>query len=135
MTLLSLGLEARSWLGWQVPIITDDAHGKARIDDVPPEKLEACLAEGVIPVVAGFQGVDRAGRLATLGRGAGDLSAVAIAAALKADRCDIYTDVDGVYTTDPRIEERARRLEKISYEEMLEMASLGARVLQSRSVE
>jgi aspartate kinase len=121
MTLRNLGHHACSWLGWQVPIITDDAHGKARIDEVSPEKLEAALAAGEIP--------------ATLGRGAGDLSAVAVAAALRADRCDIYTDVDGVYTTDPRIESRARRLEKISYEEMLEMASLGARVLQSRSVE
>ena len=135
MTLRNLGHHAKSWLGWQVPIITDDAHGKARIDEVAPEKLEAALAGGEIPVVAGFQGVDRQGRLATLGRGAGDLSAVAVAAALRADRCDIYTDVDGVYTTDPRIEERARRLARISYEEMLEMASLGARVLQSRSVE
>jgi aspartate kinase len=135
MTLRNLGHDARSWLGWQVPILTDDAHGKARIDEVAPEKLEASLAAGEIPVVAGFQGVDRQGRLATLGRGAGDLSAVAVAAALRADRCDIYTDVDGVYTTDPRIEARARRLPKISYEEMLEMASLGARVLQSRSVE
>ncbi len=135
MTLRNIGHHARSWLGWQVPIITDDAHGKARIDDVSPDKLEAALAAGEIPVVAGFQGVDRQGRLATLGRGAGDLSAVAVAAALRADRCDIYTDVDGVYTTDPRIEERARRLGRISYEEMLEMASLGARVLQSRSVE
>jgi aspartate kinase len=135
MTLRNLGLHARSWLGWQVPIVTDDAHGKARIDEVAPEKLEAALAAGEIPVVAGFQGIDRQGRLATLGRGAGDLSAVAVAAALKADRCDIYTDVDGVYTTDPRIEERAKRLPRISYEEMLEMASLGARVLQSRSVE
>src|SRR5215469_16208874 len=135
MTLRNIGHNARSWLGWQVPIVTDDSHGKARIDDVAPDKLEAALAAGEIPVVAGFQGVDRQGRLATLGRGAGDLSAVAVAAALRADRCDIYTDVDGVYTTDPRIEERARRLARISYEEMLEMASLGARVLQSRSVE
>jgi aspartate kinase len=135
MTLRNLGVDAKSWLAWQIPIITDDAHGKARIDDLPPEKLEDCLAEGVVPVVAGFQGIDRRGRLATLGRGAGDLSAVAVAAALRADRCDIYTDVDGVYTTDPHIVERARRLPKISYEEMLEMAALGARVLQSRSVE
>ena len=135
LTLRNLGCNARSWLGWQVPIITDDAHGKARIDDVPPEKLAAALEAGEIPVVAGFQGVDRQGRLSTLGRGAGDLSAVAVAASLHADRCDIYTDVDGVYTTDPRIEERAQRLPKISYEEMLEMASLGAKVLQSRSVE
>ncbi len=136
MTLRNLGHHARSWLGWQVPGSSpDDAHGKARIDEVSPDKLQAALAAGEIPVVAGFQGVDRQGRLATLGRGAGDLSAVAVAAALRADRCDIYTDVDGVYTTDPRIEERARRLGRISYEEMLEMASLGARVLQSRSVE
>ena len=136
ITLRNLGLEARSWLGWQVPILTDDAHGRARIDEVPPEKLEACLAAGVIPVIAGFQGIDRAGRLSTLGRGAGDLSAVAVAAAAEeADRCDIYTDVDGVYTTDPRIEARARRLGRISYAEMLEMASLEAKVLQSRSVE
>jgi aspartate kinase len=135
LTLRNLGCNARSWLGWQVPIITDDAHGKARIDEVPPEKLAAALEAGEIPVVAGFQGVDRQGRLSTLGRGAGDLSAVAVAASLHADRCDIYTDVDGVYTTDPRIEERAKRLPRISYEEMLEMASLGAKVLQSRSVE
>ena len=135
MTLRNMGRSAKSWLAWQIPIITDDAHGRARIDDVDPAKLHACLDAGEIPVVAGFQGVDRQGRLATLGRGAGDLSAVAVAAALRADRCDIYTDVDGVYTTDPRIEERARRLSKISYEEMLEMASLGARVLQGRSVE
>src|SRR5215831_5757505 len=134
MTLRNLGHYAKSWLAWQVPIITDDAHGKARIDDVAPEKLEAALAGGEIPVVAGFQGVDRQGRLATLGRGAGDTSAVAVAAALQADRCDIYTDVDGVYTTDPRIVPRARRLEKVAYEEMLEMASLGAKVLQTRSV-
>ncbi len=135
MTLRNIGVASRSWLAWQIPVITDEAHGKARIEEVKPEKLEICLADGVIPVVAGFQGVDRHGRLATLGRGAGDLSAVAVSAALRADRCDIYTDVDGVYTTDPRIEERARRIPKISYEEMLEMASLGARVLQSRSVE
>ena len=135
MTLRNLGCHARSWLGWQVPIITDDAHGKARIDEVAPEKLEAALAGGEIPVVAGFQGVSPEHRVTTIGRGGGDTSAVAVAAALKADRCDIYTDVDGVYTTDPRIEARARRLARISYEEMLEMASLGARVLQSRSVE
>jgi aspartate kinase len=135
MTLRNMGHHGRSWLAWQIPIVTDDSHGRARIDDVSPGKLEAALAAGEIPVVAGFQGIDRDGRLATLGRGAGDLSAVAVAAALRADRCDIYTDVDGVYTTDPRIEERAQRLPRISYEEMLEMASLGARVLQGRSVE
>ncbi len=135
MTLRNLGLRARSWLGWQVPILTDGAHGRARIDDIPPEKLGAAMDTGEVAVIAGFQGVTRDGRIATLGRGGSDTSAVAIAAALGAVRCDIYTDVDGVYTTDPRIEEKARRLPKISYEEMLEMASLGARVLQSRSVE
>jgi aspartate kinase len=135
MTLRNMGLPARSWLGWQIPIVADDAHGRARIDDVPPEKLAAALDAGEIAVVAGFQGVTRDGRIATLGRGGSDTSAVAIAAALKAERCDIYTDVDGVYTTDPRIESKARRLAKISYEEMLEMASLGAKVLQTRSVE
>jgi aspartate kinase len=135
MTLRNIGVHARSWLAWQIPIVTDDRHGRARIDEVEPDKLLAAMAREEVPVVAGFQGVDREGRLSTLGRGAGDLSAVAVAAALKADRCDIYSDVDGVYTTDPRIEKRARRLAKISYEEMLEMASLGARVLQSRSVE
>jgi aspartate kinase len=135
MTLRNMGYHGKSWLAWQIPIVTDDAHGKARIDEVDPAKLEAALAAGEIPIVAGFQGIDRQGRLATLGRGAGDLSAVAVSAALRADRCDIYTDVDGVYTTDPKIEERARRIPKISYEEMLEMASLGAKVLQSRSVE
>src|SRR5690349_8847384 len=135
MTLRNMGVSARSWLGWQVPIIADDAHGRARIDDIPPEKLAAALDAGEVAVVAGFQGVTRDGRLATLGRGGSDTSAVAVAAALKAERCDIYTDVDGVYTTDPRIEGKARKLAKISYEEMLEMASLGAKVLQTRSVE
>ncbi len=135
MTLRNMGLNARSWMGWQVPIITDEAHGRARIDEVPPEKLSAAMDAGEIAVIAGFQGVDREGRIATLGRGGSDTSAVAIAAAVGASSCDIYTDVDGVYTTDPRIEGRARRLSKISYEEMLEMASLGAKVLQTRSVE
>jgi aspartate kinase len=134
MTLRNMGLRARSFLGWQVPIVTDEAHGKARIDDIPPENLEKAFAEGEIAVIAGFQGVTRAGRIATLGRGGSDTSAVAIAAAVKG-ACDIYTDVDGVYTTDPRIEEKARKLAKVSYEEMLEMASLGAKVLQTRSVE
>ncbi len=134
MTLRNMGLNARSWMGWQVPIITDDAHGKARIDDIPPEKLGAALDAGEIAVIAGFQGVDRQGRIATLGRGGSDTSAVAIAAAV-GGACDIYTDVDGVYTTDPRIEQKARKLARISYEEMLEMASLGAKVLQTRSVE
>ena len=134
MTLRNMGLRAKSWLGWQIPIITDDAHGRARIDEVPPEKLSAAMDAGEIAVIAGFQGVTRDGRIATLGRGGSDTSAVAIAAALGAP-CDIYTDVDGVYTTDPRIESKARKLAKISYEEMLEMASLGAKVLQTRSVE
>jgi aspartate kinase len=135
MTLRNMGVMARSWLGWQIPIVADDAHGRARIDDIPPEKLAGALDDGEVAVIAGFQGVTRDGRIATLGRGGSDTSAVAVAAALKAERCDIYTDVDGVYTTDPRIEAKARRLSKISYEEMLEMASLGAKVLQTRSVE
>ncbi len=129
------GLDARSWMGWQVPILTDDTHGSARIEDIPADALAESLDGGTIAVIAGFQGVTRSGRLATLGRGGSDTSAVAIAAALHAVRCDIYTDVDGVYTTDPRIEQRARRIPRISYEEMLEMASLGAKVLQTRSVE
>ena len=134
LTLRNMGLKARSWMGWQIPILTDDAHGRARIEDVPGEVLGAALDKGEIAVVPGFQGVTRDGRITTLGRGGSDTSAVAVAAALECP-CDIYTDVDGVYTTDPRIESRARRLEKVSYEEMLEMASLGAKVLQTRSVE
>jgi aspartate kinase len=134
MTLRNMGLNARSWLGWQIPILTDEAHGRARIDEIPPEKLAAAMDAGQIAVIAGFQGVTRDGRIATLGRGGSDTSAVAIAAAL-GGACDIYTDVDGVYTTDPRIESKARKLARISYEEMLEMASLGAKVLQTRSVE
>ena len=135
LALRAQGLRARSWLGWQIPIIADDAHGRARIEAVEADALGDAIDGGQIAVIAGFQGVTRDGRIATLGRGGSDTSAVAIAAALKAIRCDIYTDVDGVYTTDPRIEQRARRLAKISYEEMLEMASLGAKVLQTRSVE
>jgi aspartate kinase len=131
MTLRNLGVGARSWLGWQIPIITDDSHGKARIEEIPPANLDHALGAGEVAVIAGFQGVTRDGRVATLGRGGSDTTA----AAIKADRCDIYTDVDGVYTTDPRIESRARRLAQISYEEMLEMASLGAKVLHTRSVE
>jgi aspartate kinase len=134
MVLRNMGLDARSWLGWQVPLITDDAHGRARIEDIPPENLSAAMDAGQIAVIAGFQGRTPEGRITTLGRGGSDTSAVAIAAAVGAS-CDIYTDVDGVYTTDPRIESRARRLAKVSYEEMLEMASLGAKVLQTRSVE
>ena len=134
MTLRNMGLDARSWMGWQIPIIADEAHGRARIEEIPPEKLGAAMDAGQVAVIAGFQGVTRDGRIATLGRGGSDTSAVAIAASLGA-ACDIYTDVDGVYTTDPRIESKARKLAKISYEEMLEMASLGAKVLQTRSVE
>jgi aspartate kinase len=134
MTLRNMGLRARSWMGWQIPIIADDAHGQSRIEEIPAEALGAAMDGGEIAVIAGFQGVTRDGRLATLGRGGSDTSAVAIAAALNG-ACDIYTDVDGVYTTDPRIESKARRLARISYEEMLEMASLGAKVLQTRSVE
>ena len=134
LTLRNMGLNARSWMGWQIPILTDEAHGRARIEDVPGEVLGSAIDTGQIAVVPGFQGVSAGGRITTLGRGGSDTSAVAVAAALGC-ACDIYTDVDGVYTTDPRIESRARRLEKVSYEEMLEMASLGAKVLQTRSVE
>ena len=134
LTLRNMGLRARSWMGWQIPILTDDQHGKARIIDIPGEALGLAVDGGEIAVVPGFQGVTAGGRITTLGRGGSDTSAVAVAAALGCP-CDIYTDVDGVYTTDPRIESRARRLERISYEEMLEMASLGAKVLQTRSVE
>ncbi len=135
IALHTLGIESRSWSGWQVALHTDDAHGRARITSVEGENLLAAMAAGAVPVVAGFQGIGPAGRITTLGRGGSDTSAVALAAALKADRCDIYTDVDGVYTTDPRITSRARKLDKIAYEEMLELASVGAKVLQTRSVE
>ena len=135
IVLSEMGISARSFAGWQVPIMTDDAHGAARIADIPPENLLTKMREGMVPVVTGFQGVSAKGRITTLGRGGSDTSAVAVAAAVKADRCDIYTDVDGVYTTDPRITPKARRLNKIAFEEMLEMASLGAKVLMIRSVE
>ncbi|MEZ5857062.1 MAG: aspartate kinase [Hyphomicrobiaceae bacterium] len=136
IALQSMGVQARSWQGWQIPILTDKAHGAARIVDVKGEKLRERLAGGEVAVVTGFQGLEpERNRLATLGRGGSDTSAVAIAVAIKADLCDIYTDVDGVYTTDPRIVPKAQRLPKISYEEMLEMASLGSKVLQTRSVE
>jgi len=135
IALQKLGVPARSWQGWQIPIRTDDAHGKARVDSIDGSALIASMQKGEVPVVAGFQGVAPDGRVTTLGRGGSDLSAVALAAALKADRCDIYTDVDGVYTTDPRIVPRARKLDRISFEEMLELASVGAKVLQTRSVE
>ena len=135
IALQTLGVPSRSWTGWQAGIRTDDAHGKARIAAVDGTALLASMAEGQVPVVAGFQGLGPEGRVTTLGRGGSDTSAVALAAALRADRCDIYTDVDGVYTTDPRITARARKLDKIAYEEMLELASVGAKVLQTRSVE
>lgn len=135
IALQSMGINARSWQGWQLPIKTDNAHGAARILEIDGADVIRRMGEGQVAVVAGFQGLGPDNRLATLGRGGSDTSAVAIAAAVKADRCDIYTDVDGVYTTDPRIEPKARRLKKIAFEEMLEMASLGAKVLQVRSVE
>ncbi len=135
VVLQAMGVPARSWLGWQVPIRTDGAHGVARISEIDADALRDSLDRGEVAVIAGFQGIADDGRISTLGRGGSDTSAVAVAAALKADRCDIYTDVDGVYTTDPRIVPKARRIPKISYEEMLEMASLGAKVLQTRSVE
>jgi aspartate kinase len=135
IALQTIGVNARSWLGWQIAVETDDAHGKARIGRIRTEELERRFAQGQVAVVAGFQGVGSDNRVTTLGRGGSDTSAVALAAALKADRCDIFTDVDGVYTTDPRIVAKARKLDKITYEEMLEMASLGAKVLQIRSVE
>ncbi|MGD8352270.1 MAG: aspartate kinase [Nitrospirota bacterium] len=136
MAISELGVRAMSFTGRQVGIVTDDAHTKARIELVSAERLKKSLREGVVPVVAGFQGITVAGTdVTTLGRGGSDLTAVAIAAALKADLCEIYTDVDGVYTTDPNMVPEARKLEKVSYDEMLEFASLGAKVLQSRSVE
>lgn len=131
----SMGYKAKSYQGWQVPIITDSAFSKARIEEIPDEKIRKDLGDGYIVVVAGFQGIDRQGNVTTLGRGGSDTSAVAVAAALKADVCEIYTDVDGVYTTDPNICSDARKIDRISYEEMLELASLGAKVLQIRSVE
>jgi aspartate kinase len=130
-----MGYKAKSYQGWQIPIITDNAYSKARIEEIPDEAIRADLKEGTIIVVAGFQGIDRQGNVTTLGRGGSDTSAVAVAAALKADVCEIYTDVDGVYTTDPNVCTDARKVDKISYEEMLELASLGAKVLQIRSVE
>jgi aspartate kinase len=135
IALQKLGVNARSWLGWQMPMQTNEAHGKARIMSIDAEGFEKRFAQGQVAVVAGFQGIGPDNRITTLGRGGSDTSAVALAAALKADRCDIFTDVDGVYTTDPRIVAKARKLDKVTYEEMLEMASLGAKVLQIRSVE
>ena len=135
IVLQSIGVKARSWQGWQIPMTTDGAHRAARITGVAVETLKARMLNGEVAVVAGFQGIGPENRISTLGRGGSDTSAVALAAALDADRCDIYTDVDGVYTTDPRIVPKAHRLDRISYEEMLEMASQGAKVLQTRSVE
>lgn len=135
LTLQSMGIKARSWLGWQLGFMTDKAHGKARIGDIKVDKIKKSLDKGRVAVVAGFQGVTLERRITTLGRGGSDTSAVALAAALGAERCDIYTDVDGIYTTDPRLVPKARKLQKVAYEEMLEMASLGAKVLQTRSVE
>lgn len=135
LALQALGLEARSWLGWQVPVHTDDAHGRARIRAVEAGAVERWMEGGGVPVIAGFQGLGPDGRVTTLGRGGSDTSAVALAAALAADRCDIFTDVDGIYTSDPRIVGKARKLDRITFEEMLEMASQGTRVLETRSVE
>ena len=134
IALQTIGVPARSYLGWQAGFKTDAAHGKAGILDIDPGPVMAALSDGCVAVVAGFQGLSPAGRVTTLGRGGSDTSAVALAASLKAERCDIFTDVDGVYTTDPRIAHKARKIERIAYEEMLEMASLGAKVLQTRSV-
>lgn len=134
ITLQAIGVPARSWLGWQLPIHTSSAHASARIGTIDTDALNASLADGHVAVIPGFQGLADDNRVTTLGRGGSDTSAVAVAAAMKADRCDIYTDVDGVYTTDPRIVPRARKLTKVTYEEMLELASVGAKVLQTRSV-
>jgi aspartate kinase len=134
IALQAAGVPARSWLGWQLPIHTSDAHASARIGTIDTVALDASLARGEVAVIPGFQGVTDDQRITTLGRGGSDTSAVAVAAAMKADRCDIYTDVDGVYTTDPRIVPRARKLKRVTYEEMLELASVGAKVLQTRSV-
>ena len=136
LTLQEMDVPARSWQGWQVPVKTTSAHSQARIEDIPPENITAKFNEGMrVAVVAGFQGISPEGRITTLGRGGSDTTAVAFAAAFGAERCDIYTDVDGVYTTDPRVSAKARKLDKIAFEEMLELASLGAKVLQTRSVE
>ncbi|MGA0182949.1 aspartate kinase [Alphaproteobacteria bacterium LSUCC0226] len=134
IALQNIGVDARSWLGWQVPIRSDSVHGAARIDEIDGSAIRQRMKQGQVAVIAGFQGIGPDGRISTLGRGGSDTSAVAIAAALEADRCDIYTDVDGVYTTDPRIAPKARKLGRITFEEMLEMASSGAKVLQTRSV-
>ncbi|MBO9499007.1 MAG: aspartate kinase [Novosphingobium sp.] len=134
LTLQAMGCKARSWLGWQLPIHTDEAYSKARIEGFDSEALLSSMAAGEIAVIPGFQGLSGENRITTLGRGGSDTSAVAVAAAIHADRCDIYTDVDGVYTTDPRIVAKARKLSHVTYEEMLELASVGSKVLQTRSV-
>ncbi|MDP6388389.1 MAG: aspartate kinase [Alphaproteobacteria bacterium] len=135
LVLQEMGIPARSWLGWQIPLATTDAHGRARVHEVDIAGIAQQWSDGEVPVIAGFQGIGPDGRVTTLGRGGSDISAVALAATLGAERCDIFTDVDGVYTADPRIVAKARKLDKITYEEMLEMASQGARILQTRSVE
>ncbi len=135
IALQETGIAARSWLGWQVPVHTNDAHGSARIESIGVEEIIKRMEDGQVAIVAGFQGISPEGRITTLGRGGTDTSAVALAAALGAERCDIYTDVDGVYTSDPRIVAKARKLDRVTYEEMLELASVGAKVLQTRSVE
>ena len=134
ISLKSIGIKARSWLGWQIPIVTDDIHGKSTIKEIKQENIKKSLDDGFVAVVSGFQGISSDNRITTLGRGGSDTSAVAIAAEFSADRCDIFTDVDGVFTTDPRIVKNARKLDYITYEEMLELASQGAKVLQTRSV-
>ena len=136
IALNSIGISSRSWRGWQLPVITDSFHSNAKIEEIKTEKLIEMFKQGTnVAVVSGFQGIEKSGRLTTLGRGGSDTSAVAIAAAIHAKRCDIYTDVSGIFTTDPRIKRNASKLKKISFEEMLEMASLGANVLQTRAVE
>lgn len=135
LALQQLGLKSRSFMGWQIPIKTSDDYTNAHVLTIDPTQLEACLQKGIVPVIAGFQGITGQGRIATLGRGGSDTTAVAVAAAIKADRCDIYTDVDGVYTADPRVVDKAQKLNQISYSEMLELAAQGAKVLHSRSVE
>src|SRR5205809_1197250 len=134
LALQQLGVKASSWMYWQIPITTDSAYAKARIQGIETTEMAASMTAGEVPIVPGFQGVSPEGRITTLGRGGSDTSAVALAAAMKADRCDIYTDVDGVYTTDPRIVPKAKKLDFVTYEEMLELASVGAKVLQTRSV-
>jgi aspartate kinase len=135
MALQTKGIEARSWAGWQIPLKTNGVHGSARIESIEDSKLGAALGKGQVAIITGFQGIGPDGRITTLGRGGSDTSAVAVAAAISAERCDIFTDVDGIYTTDPRIVQKAHKLDRIAYEEMLELASLGAKVLQTRSVE